>query len=86
MAVRIRFDNTHSIIPPTFVLTNRSGKKYGTVPASNIRYGDNFNSYDELSFDVYKYQGDKEYHLNWLSSTNTAVESEGFTDKIQYPL
>lgn len=63
MAVRIRFDNTHSIIPPTFVLTNRSGKKYGTVPASNIRYGDNFNSYDELSFDVYKYQGDKEYHL-----------------------
>lgn len=63
MAVRIRFDNTHNIIPPTFVLANRSGEKYGTVPASNIRYGDSFNSYGELSFDVYKYQDGKEYHL-----------------------
>ena len=63
MAVRIRFDNTHNIIPPTFVLANRSGEKYGIVPASNIRYGDNFNSYGELSFDVYKYQNGKEYHL-----------------------
>lgn len=26
MAVRIRFDNTHNIIPPTFVLANRSGE------------------------------------------------------------
>ncbi len=63
MAVRIKFDGTHNIIPPTFVLANRSGKKLGTIPAYDIEYTNNFNSYDELSFKVCKYDNGKEYHL-----------------------
>lgn len=63
MAVRIKFDNTHNVIPPTFVLANRSGKKLGIIPAYNISYADNFNAYNELSFKVNKYDNGKEFHL-----------------------
>lgn len=63
MAVRIKFDSTHNVIPPTFVLANRNGKKLGTVPAYNIHYSDTFNTYDELSFDVSKYDNNKQYYL-----------------------
>lgn len=63
MAVRIKFDSTHNVIPPTFVLANRSGKKLGTIPAYNIHYSDTFNTYDELFFDISKYDNNKQYHL-----------------------
>lgn len=63
MAVRIKFDGTHNVIPPTFVLANRSGKKLGAIPAYGIKYGDTFDTYDELSFDVSKYNNNTEYHL-----------------------
>ena len=36
MAVRIRFDNTHNAISPTFVLGTRLGEKLGVIPAENI--------------------------------------------------
>lgn len=63
MAVRIKFDNTHNVIQPTFVLANRNGKKLGTVPAENIRVTDNFNSYFETVFSVNKYNNNVEYKL-----------------------
>ena len=63
MAVRIKFDNTHNVIPPTFVLANRSGIKFGIIPAYDIEYINNFNSYDELSFKVSRYNDNKEYCL-----------------------
>lgn len=63
MAVRIKFDSTHNVIPPTFVLANRSGIKFGVIPAYDIEYINNFNSYDELSFKVSRYNDNKEYYL-----------------------
>lgn len=63
MGTRIKFDSTHNVISPTFVLASRSGKKLGTIPACNIRYVNQFNAYDELSFNVFKYDNGKEYHL-----------------------
>lgn len=63
MAVRIKFDDTHNIIPPTFVLANRSGSKFGTIPAYDVEYTNDFNSFDILSFKVSKYDNEKEYHL-----------------------
>lgn len=63
MAVRIKFDNTHNAIQPTFVLATRSGKRLGSVPAYNISITDNFNSSFELSFCVQKYNNGVKYHL-----------------------
>lgn len=63
MAVRIKFDDTYNIIPPTFVLANRSGSKFGTIPAYDVEYTNDFNSFDILSFKVSKYDNEKEYHL-----------------------
>lgn len=60
MAVKIKFDNAHNVIPPTFVLATRSGKKLGSIPAENISVSDAFNSRFELSFQVWKeYDGAK---------------------------
>lgn len=54
MAVRIKFDNTHNVIHPTFVLATRKGKKLGVIPATNISVSDAFNASFELSFQVHK--------------------------------
>ena len=63
MGIRIKFDSTHNVILPTFVLANRSGEKLGIIPACNIKYVNQFNAYDELSFNVFKFDNGKEYHL-----------------------
>lgn len=63
MAVKIKFDSTHNVIQPTFVLSNRSGKKLGSVPATDIVFDDNFNSNNELLFKVHKYNNGTEYQL-----------------------
>ena len=63
MAVRIKFDNTHNVIQPTFVLATRGGYKLGVVPATNISVSDSFNSGFELEFQVDKMDNGKEYHL-----------------------
>lgn len=63
MAVRIKFDNTHNVLQPTFVLATRSGKKLGSIPATDIRSADTFNSYFELIFTVNKYNNGVQYHL-----------------------
>lgn len=54
MAVRIKFDNTHNVIQPTFVLATRNGKKLGVIQADNVQISDSMNTYFELSFQVQK--------------------------------
>lgn len=63
MAVRIKFDNTHNVIQPTFVLATRAGHKLGTIPATNISISDNFNSSFELEFQVNQIDNGQKYHL-----------------------
>lgn len=63
MAVRIKFDNTHNVIQPTFVLATRSGHRLGSIPATNISVSDSFNSCFELEFQVNLYDNGKKYHL-----------------------
>lgn len=69
MAVRIKFDNSHNVIHPTFVLATRKGKKLGVIPASNISVSDSFNSHFELSFQIYKTDNGIECPL-WDKITN----------------
>ena len=63
MAVRIKFDNTHNLLQPTFVLATRSGKRLGTIPAYDTHSTDTFNSYFELMFRVQKYSNGEKYQL-----------------------
>lgn len=72
MAVQIRFDNTHNVIYPTFVLATRSGRKLGTIPAVNITVSDAFNSKFDLQFDVYKHSNGETYRL-WDKLTDFAI-------------
>lgn len=53
--MRIKFDSSHNAIQPVFVLTTRSGRQLGAIPANNIDFKNKLNSYKELSFTVYKY-------------------------------
>lgn len=63
MAVKIKFDNTHNVISPTFVLATRSGRKLGVIPATNITVSDAFNSRFELEFEVHKYDNGASFPL-----------------------
>ena len=54
MAVKIKFDSTHNVLEPTFVLATRSGRKIGKIPACNVVLKDGLNTYSEISFRVYK--------------------------------
>ena len=69
MAVRIKFDSTHNIIPPTLVFANRSGHKQGYIPATNISVSDSFNANFDLEFQVIKQDNGKEY-CSWESITD----------------
>lgn len=63
MAVRIKFDNTHNVIQPTFVLATRAGHKLGSIPATNISVSDSFNSCFELEFQVNQTENGQRYYL-----------------------
>lgn len=64
MAVKIKFDSNHNVIPPTFVLATRSGKRMNTpIPAVGITIADHFNDKFELNFSVSKYDNGVEYPL-----------------------
>ena len=54
MAVKIKFDTCHNPILPTFVLAKRNGEKLGVLPPHSVKYSDKMNSYNEISFRVYK--------------------------------
>lgn len=63
MAVKIKFDNSHNVITPTFVLSTKSGKKLGVIPTHNVEIADNFNSFFDLTFQVYKTDNGKKCTL-----------------------
>lgn len=70
MAVHINFDTAQRPEPPTLVLQTRGNRKIGVITnAANIRFGSNFNSYDELSFRVHKFV-DAQEDLLWNEITN----------------
>ena len=52
MAVKLEFDSAKIVKSPTIVLSRRSGKKLGTIPATAIRFTDNFNSPNSIDFKV----------------------------------
>lgn len=85
MAVRIRFDNTHNVITPTFVLAKRNGKKLGKLPIYNLVFKDGMNTFSELSFRVNKADcvPDKDKvettHINPINISNTISTLTGFT-------
>ena len=54
MSVKIKFDRNHNPIQPTLILSTKSGKKLGYIPAVNISITDNFNEPFDLEFQVYK--------------------------------
>lgn len=63
MAIKIKFDNTHNVQTPVFVLATRKGKKLGNVPAYDVVFKDALNEASELSFKVQKYDDLKKYEL-----------------------
>lgn len=82
MAVKIKFDASHNAEQPTFVLTNRSGKKIGRIPVSNLQFKDSFDSASEARFDVYKSAVEeirvwtllKDFKLAWAREWNALFE------------
>lgn len=69
LAVRIKFDNTHNVIQPTFVLATRAGHKLGSIPATNISVSDSFNSCFELEFQVNQTENGERCYL-WEQITD----------------
>lgn len=63
MGVRIKFDSMNNIQHPTLILATRKGRKLGSIPAYNIVFKDNLNSYSELSFRLNKYDNQVECRL-----------------------
>lgn len=61
MAVKIKFDNSHNVIPPTLSLATRDGRKLGYIPAVNVSVSDAFNTNFELEFQVHKIENGKKY-------------------------
>ena len=54
MAIKVSFDNTHNIMPPTLVLATKSGRKLGQIPAYNLQFKDGLNESSEITFRVNK--------------------------------
>lgn len=59
--IKLQFDSSHNVIPPTLVLSKRNGTKIGAIPATNIAVSDEFNAYTELTCSVSKYDNEAEY-------------------------
>lgn len=82
MAVRILFDEAHNPIQPTIVLTTRSGRKLGRIPAVNVVFKDEMNNGYEMSFKVYqadcKSNWDRitDFKLVWVKEWNRYFEIE----------
>ena len=82
MAVRILFDEAHNPIQPTIVLTTRSGRRLGRIPAVNVVFKDEMNNGYEMSFKVYqadcKSNWDRitDFKLVWVKEWNRYFEIE----------
>ena len=63
-AIRIKFDTSNNPEMPTFILGDKSGKKYGVIEnISDINVSDRLNDCPEISFSVYKYDNYNECRL-----------------------
>ena len=89
MAIKLKFDNQHNLIAPTFVLAHRNGKKIGAIKVRNLNFSDNSNSATELSFVVdkfdnnvrYKYWDEvKDFRLVWCKEWDVWFEIRVQTD------
>lgn len=83
MAIKLTFDPSHNVYPPTFALATRSGRKLGSIPATGIHCKDNLSSHAELMFSVHKFnnnikcaQWDKiqDFKLLWCKEWDTWFE------------
>jgi len=72
LAVRIKFDSSHNVVEPTFVLSTRTGDKLGPIPAVEISVSDDFNDAFKLEFKVYKYNNGVKCEL-WERITDFAL-------------
>lgn len=54
MAIKLKFDDAHNAIDPTIVLTTRTGRRLGQIPAYDISYKDCLNDSSEMVFRVNK--------------------------------
>lgn len=54
MAIRIQFDSSHNVIPPTLVLTTRNGNKLGGIIYHNLVVKHSIRQSMEMSFSVNK--------------------------------
>lgn len=61
LPIKIKFDSSNNVIPPTLVLSNRSGRKIGSLPIYDIVCKDNLNSYSELVGRIDKYDNGMKY-------------------------
>ena len=59
--IKVQFDSSHNVIPPTLVLSKRNGTKMGVIPATDIAVSDEFNAYTELTCSVSKFNNEVEY-------------------------
>ena len=82
MAVRILFDEAHNPIQPTIVLTTRSGRRLGRIPAVNVVFKDGMNDGYEMSFKVYRADCEgswdriTDFKLVWVREWNRFFEIE----------
>lgn len=63
MAIRIRFDSNHNVIPPSFILATRNGSKLGAIPHNDIVFKNPLSSCKDLVFRVYKELNGVEFDL-----------------------
>ena len=54
MAIKLKFDCNNNVEEPTLVLSTKSGRLLGQIPASGVKFKKSLNSYSDLQFDVYK--------------------------------
>ena len=63
-AIKIKFDQNHNPLVPTFILGDKMGNKYGIIEnAVNINVSDKMNDCPEISFTVYKNNNGKTCNL-----------------------
>lgn len=62
MAIKIEFDSSHNVIPPTLVLSTRNGEKLGGIIYHNLVAKDAIRNSMEMSFSVNKNDYTEERH------------------------
>lgn len=63
MAVQIKFDEQNNVIQPAFLLANRRGDIYDSIPYSKLHISDNLTDSFELVFFANKYRDGVKYRM-----------------------